>query len=65
MYVNMCVRGQVVRGVVYASSLGVWMLPCHHLLSGMNFRYESSMQSYAFEMKYSFVKKYHRRRCWR
>ena len=51
MYINMCVRGQVVRGVVYASSLGVWVSPCHHLLSGMNFRYESSMQFHAFAMK--------------
>jgi len=29
-----------VRGVVWASSFSVWVLPCHHLLSDMNFRYE-------------------------
>ena len=29
-----------VRGVVWASSFSVWVLPCHHLLSDMHFRCE-------------------------
>ena len=54
MYVNICVRGQVRTRCCVGVNLGVWVLPCHHLLSGMNFRFESSMQSCAFANEVKF-----------